>query len=122
MRLKDILSERQITRFQTTVDLKVDISTTSTEHSDQRQGQRSIPDSDLRATVIKATERIVQAYIDGKIQPGQKFHIFDPSNDFLNLVAIFNPNEQGTPENIKIVTAIRSRDFHANDVKLTLRI
>lgn len=122
MKLKHILSEREITRFKTTVNLTVDIATTSTLHSDERQDSRSIKDADIRSTIVKATERIIQGYLDGKIQARQKFHIYDPGNKFLNLVAVFNPNEKGTPETIKIVTAIRSKDFHANDTKLTMRI
>lgn len=124
MKLSDIIGERVVTKFATNVQLKVEIVADTTKHAEDRKfrHKEEITDSEIRETVFKATERILQAFLDGKILEDEKFHIYDPVNNYLNLVATFHMNEKGTPEKIRIVTMMRSRDFHANDVKRTFKV
>ena len=122
MKLKDILTERNITRFKTKVELDVEVSVDSTKHSDQREDERNISDTDIRATVVKATEDILQAYLDGKIKNNEQFHIYDPGNNHLNMIAILLMNEKGTPEKIKVVTVIRKRDFKQRNISKTIKV
>ena len=119
---KKEVTERSITKFKTSVNLKVEIDTRATKHSDERQEGRGIPDSDIRQTVFKATEKILQAFMDGSLKENVRFHIYDPGNDHLNLIATFHMNDKSTPERINVVTAIRKKGFIQRDVSKTIKV
>ena len=114
------LIERSITKFRTKVELEVTIDTRGTIHSDQRQGERNISDSDIRAAVFAATEDIMQDVIDGKLKEGEKFHIKKGKD--LNLICTFKMNTGGSPERVTVITAIRKKDFIVRDVKRTYKV
>ena len=117
-----VLNERQIGKFAKDVRLKIEVATATTKHAEERQSQRNISDSDILTTAYKATDKIFQDLIDGRIRDGEPFHIYDPANNHLNLIAIVRLNEKGTPEKLRIITAIRKRDFKQNQAKRTVKV
>lgn len=121
MKLSSILSERVVTRFRTNVQLNVEIVADTTRHAEERKFRHEveISDAEIRSTVFKATERIMQGYVDGKLKDeNDKFWIYDRQNKNLNIIGTFVMNHRGTPETIRIVTIMRHDNFHPNDVKL----
>lgn len=105
------MNEREITRLRTNVELNIDVSAIGTRHSDQRQGQRTISDSEIRSTILKSLDKLVQAFWDKKFKPGEEVRIYDPANDHLNLIVTFNMQPDGQPEKVVVVTAMKNRDF-----------
>ena len=118
------IAERIITSFKTNVNLKVEIVADTSKHAEDRKfrHEREITDSEIRATVVKATEEIMQSFINGDIKEGDRFLIYDPANNHLNLVATFHMNQSGTPEKIRIITMMRNKNFKANDIKRIFKI
>ena len=118
------IDERTVAQFGTSVNLKIEIIANTTKHAEERKFRhdKEIKDSEIRATVFKATEQIMQKFVDGKLKEDQKFHIYDPGNDHLNIIALFNMNDAGTPEKIKIVTIMRNKNFHSNEAKIKIKV
>ena len=116
MKLRELLFEREISRFVQDINLKIDILLQSTVHSEERGSERTITDDEIKATAQKATQRILQGFFDGKIQNAVPFRIFDPAHD-INLIAKLTLNVKGTPEYLTVITAIKKKDFIARNAQ-----
>jgi hypothetical protein len=118
------INERVITKFKTKVTLQVEILANATKHADDRKfrHEEAITDSEIRQSIVKATEDILQAFMEGAIKTGDKFLIYDPSNKDLNLVATFDMNEKGSPEKINIITIMRNKNFHEQGIKKRFKV
>lgn len=117
------IAERTVTQFTTKVTLNVDMSADLTRHAEERKYRHGeeITDAEIRATVVKATEDIVQAYMDGTISDGEKITIYDPENDHLNLVCTFHMRDR-VPEKLNIITIMRTPDFKSGDIKKRFKV
>lgn len=117
------LIERPITKFTTSVNLTVSIAVDATKHADERKFRhdKEITDSEIRASVFKASEQIIQASVDGVLKPEDKFLIFDKSAGNLNIIGKFTMNDNG-PEKITVITVMREQNFHANDIKKVFKV
>ena len=124
MNLSDIINERPLTSFSTKVNLDVKIKADATKHADERKFRHDveITDSDIRATLVKATEPIIQSFINGEVESGDAIHILDKANGYLNIIARFNMNRKGTPEFITVVTVMRKKGFIQKDVAISIKV
>ena len=120
--LPSSLREDVVAKFKKTIKIDIEVEARTTKHADERQAQRRISDNDIATTVYKAIDKIMQAYTDGTIRDGEQFRIYDPANNHLNLIAVFHMNDKGTPEKVRIITAIKKRDFKPNNIKRTIKV
>jgi hypothetical protein len=123
MNIGPYLFERAITKFSTNVTLTVDISVDASKHADDRKFRhdKEITDAEIRGTIFKATEQIIQASLDGSLGVEDKFLIFDRASENLNIVGKFSMSDSG-PEKITVITVMREPSFHANDIKKVFKV
>ena len=95
--------------------MSIDIVLDKTFHSFQRQTRHGsdernyISDEEIIETVRRASERIIDNLLFGKIRLGRRFIVHDTNTD-LNIVC--SPSGENEPLIISIITVMRTPNFN----------
>jgi hypothetical protein len=106
-----------------TKEITIELDLKHSVHSMERRGRDSefVKNSDIKNTVDKGTEQIIDLLITNKLNIGNVVWIYDTSND-LNVVGALNLNINSDVITFKLITCMFHKEFYNkhNTIKVTV--
>lgn len=105
---RDFYNISKITTLDVEIELEIDVE--HTQHSLERQGRDTnyVKNADIKETVNKATEQIIDNIIKNKIDIYDRVWIYNSSNDLNVVGSLINKNDKFI---FKVITVMFHKDF-----------
>jgi hypothetical protein len=112
---------QQLDKFKTDVEIIIDLR--KTDHASERQSRHGssniISDDEIKQTVRKAQDKVIDALVFNTIDVGDEVIITNKSTDLNCVCAILqkypNSSDPNTGLQIRVITVMRKKDFKSDN-------